>query len=143
MQRPLPSYPDHVTVPLGIRTCWVWFGAILPVLGSVGSSSSQMTGQGQRGQKFAMALSRRCVCLAEREEAPNGAANPLWSWAAPASVPEGLQRLTEAVPVPSSSWSGHCPPGPIMSPSSLLLQPAGRRLGRSYLSWRALEVPSS
>ena len=76
IQRPLPSWPDHVTVLLAVRTCWVWFGAILPVLESVGSSSSQMSGRGQRGHNFALLWPHRCVCLAEREEAQNKAAPP-------------------------------------------------------------------
>ena len=75
MQRPLPSYPDHVTVLLAVRTWWVWVGVILPVLQSIGSSSSKMTSQGESGQDCTMVWSNRHVILAEREEAPNGAAS--------------------------------------------------------------------
>jgi len=75
MERSLPSWPDQVTALLAVTACWVWVGAILPVLESVGNSSSQMTSQEESGQGCAVLCSNGRVILAEREEAPNGPAS--------------------------------------------------------------------
>ena len=75
IQGPLPSYPDHVTVLLAVSTRWVWVGAILPVLESVGSSSLQLTSQGESGQDCAVVWFYRSVFLAETEAPRDRAAS--------------------------------------------------------------------